>query len=144
MIVHISQDRMKMGTEDYVSENVTCDSSSSISPEECEQLVGKTIAKVDAGPHEDFTLIFTDGSSVECGVAQSYLSIEFDDGKPTPPRGPSLKDRQQLEQLRSYYSAGIVGAHGGPEMSISRGLRIPPLPPGAGGFWDQMTKEPPK
>jgi hypothetical protein len=50
-------------TDDYQSENVTCEFLSDATPEECEALIGKTIASIEAREYS-FILHFTDSTSL--------------------------------------------------------------------------------
>lgn len=68
-----------MDTEDYKDENIICAFLSDASADECEQLLGKTIAKVEAREYT-FILFFTDGSTLELNGNRwggCALGIEF-------------------------------------------------------------------
>lgn len=65
-------------TKDYESESVKCAYLSGATPEECEQLIGKTVAKVIAREYS-VELVFTDGTTFEASghtCSDSALTVE--------------------------------------------------------------------
>lgn len=54
-----------MSFDDKITENVFCAYLSGATLDECESLIGKTIAKIEAREYS-FRIIFTDESFVEC------------------------------------------------------------------------------
>lgn len=85
-------------------DNVTIDACSDATREECESLIGKTVAKIDAG-EGTFTITFTDDSSVELSgwmYGDCALGVNVEPSlTPTVPR----KQRQAEDLMRQAQKA---------------------------------------